>query len=79
MSCHLLPFHLAPTPPAIIQFTIIDSRSVYVQWNRPVKPYGILSFYTITYVTENITINYLMTPYNGLEVSILNVSEIHNF
>ena len=64
-------FHLhlvVPTPPVIKQLTVIGSRSVYVEWNRPVNFYGILSHYTIIYVTENVTTN-LTTPYNGIEVS----------
>lgn len=52
----------------IKEFTVIDSTSVYVEWNRPIKVYGILQFYTITYVTESGT-KQLQTAYNGLEVS----------
>ena len=61
-------FSLAPSPPVIKQFTVIDSTSVYVEWNRPIQVYGILQYYTVTYVTESDT-KKLQTLYNGVEVS----------
>ena len=52
----------------IKQFTVIDSTSVYVEWNRPIQVYGILQYYTVTYVTESDT-KKLQTLYNGVKVS----------
>ena len=61
-------FSLAPSPPVIKQFTVVDSTSVYVEWNRPIQVYGILQYYTVTYVTKSDT-KKLQTSYNGVEVS----------
>lgn len=65
----LIFFSLAPTPPIIKQITVIDSKSVHVEWNIPAGINGILRFYTITYVTES-GIKKINTTFNGLQVSI---------
>ena len=62
-------FLLAPSPPLIRSLTVTDSESVLVEWNRPEELDGILTHYNITYVTPSDT-NTIITPYNGLEVSV---------
>ena len=62
-------FYTVPNPPNIKRLTVIDSKSVLLEWNRPEKVYGILIFYTIIYVTESRT-RTSVVPFNGSEVSI---------
>ena len=65
---------IAPSPPVINAVTAIDSTSVRVEWSMPIKPNGILTFYTIAYNIQggdSITMN---IPYNGQSVSTLYIS-----
>ena len=69
---------LAPSAPIIKNLTVIDSRSVYVEWNIPSDTNGALTTYTIYYSNENGAKRNLMVPFNRQNVSDLIQSHIYS-
>ena len=60
----------APNPPIISAVTDINNSTVRVTWTRPTIPNGIITTYTIRYVTDSDGISGNMNvPYDGEEVS----------
>jgi len=43
--------------------------SVHVEWNIPISTNGVLTFYTISYATDNGPARSLIVPFNGENVS----------
>ena len=70
ITLSLIAIYAAPTPPEIKTLTVIDSKSVLLEWNRPERVNGILISYTIIYVTDSGTMTSTVT-FDGSQVSIL--------
>ena len=70
ITLSLIAIYAAPTPPEIKTLTVIDSKSVLLEWNRPERVNGILIFYTIIYVTDSGTMTSIVA-FDGSQVSIL--------
>jgi len=71
---HLL--SLVPTAPLVKDLTVIDSVSVYVEWEIPLSTNGALTFYTISYTVDNSPVRNVIVPFNGENVSHKHI--IHN-
>ena len=58
----------ASNPPVINTIIAINNSTVRVNWTRPTMPNGIITVYTIRYVTDN-NGGSMDVPYNGEQVN----------
>ena len=60
--------YVVPTAPIIKNMTVIDSGSVYVEWNIPTETNGALTIYTISFSDENGSVMSIIVPFSGQNV-----------
>ena len=60
--------YVAPTAPIIKNITVIDSGSIYVEWNIPMETNGALTIYTISFSDENGSVMSIIVPFSGQNV-----------